>query len=316
MMTDLPHAQLAGALQDELGLVWVDLSGTDTATFEPLLAGIFAFHPLAVEDALSESHVPKIDDWSQYLYLVLHAVDFDPEQLDVDSHEVDLFLGYNYLVTHHTEQVRAIDRVWQACQRDERHVLRGPDYLLYELADGIVSDFMPCVDDLDEEIDRVEEEVFDKPTASTLSRIFTLKQAAVHLRRILSPPLEVLNRPAPDDYPMIDAEDRVYFRDVYDQLVRLVDINETLRDLVSGALDTYLSVTSNRLNEVMKVLTVVTLLFMPLTFLTGFFGMNFFGATYEVASPADGRLLLVLAVISMIGTPLLMWYWLKRKGWA
>ena len=103
---------------------------------------------------------------------------------------------------------------------------------------------------------------------------------------------------------------------MHDQLVRLVDINETLRDLVSGALDTYLSVTSNRLNEVMKVLTVVTLLFMPLTFLTGFFGMNFFGATYEVASPADGRLLLVLAVISMIGTPLLMWYWLKRKGWA
>ena len=220
--------------------------------------------------------------------MVLHAVDFDPNLLDVDTHEVDFFVGKNYLVTHHVEPVRAIERMSRACQRDERHLLRGPDYLMYEIADNLVSDFLPCVDALDEEIDRVEEEVFDRPTTGTLSRLFTLKRAVIHLRRILSPQREVMNRLARDDYDPIEEKERVYFRGAYDQLVRLYDINESLRDLVSGSLDMYLSVVSNRLNEIMKVLTIVTVLGLPLTFLTGFFGMNFFGATYEVPAPFAG----------------------------
>ena len=316
LMIELPLDQLTAALRDPQNLIWIDLSGDDTGTFQALLTDTFGFHPLAVEDALVESHIPKVDDWGEYIYLVLHAVDFDHDQLDLDTHEVDFFLGHNYLVTHHTEKVAAIERVRRAGQRDERHLMRGSDYLMYELADEIISDFMPCIDDLDEEIDRAEDEVFDRPTSATLNRIFTLKRATLHLRRILSPQREVLNRLARDDYAPIEDKERIYFRGIYDHLVRLVDINDSMRDLVSGTLDTYLSVVSNRMNEVMKVLTVVTLLFMPLTFLTGFFGMNFFGATYEVTAPADGKLLLVLAVISMVGTPLLMWYWLRRRGWA
>lgn len=317
LMIDLPTQQLATVLRDQRNLVWVDLSGEDPNAYRPFLTDLFGFHPLAIDDALVESHVPKVDDWSEYLYIVLHAVDFDLNALDVDTHEVDFFLGANYLVTHHAEPVRALDRVWSACRRDDRHLMRGADYLLYELADGIVSDFMPCIDNLDEEVDRVEEEVFAKSSSpSTLSTIFTLKRAAVHLRRILSPQREVLNRLARDDYRPIDAKERVYFRGVYDHLVRLVDINESLRDLIGGTLDTYLSAASNRLNEIMKILTVVTLLFMPLAFLTGFFGMNFFGATYEVAAPANGIWLLIVAIGSMIATPLLMWYWLRRRGWV
>jgi magnesium transporter len=316
VMTELPLDRLAAALSDPGSLIWVDLDGEDPDRYQPILADIFQFHPLAVDDALVESHFPKIDDWGDYLYLVLHAVDFDGELMDLDTHEVDIFLGPNYLVTHHIESIRAIERVRKACQRDERHLIRGSDYLLYELADGLVSDFMPCIDDLDEEIDRVEDEVFDRPSSATLSSIFALKRATVHLRRMLSPQREVLNRLARDDYRPIDDQEQVYFRGVYDQMVRLVDINESLRDLISGTLDTYLSVVSNRLNEVMKVLTVVTVLFMPLTFLTGFFGMNFFGGTYEVPSPARGMLLLIAAIVSMIVTPLLMWYWLKRRGWV
>jgi magnesium transporter len=297
--------------------VWVDLNGENPNGYRPFLTDLFGFHPLAIDDALVESHVPKVDDWSEYLYLVLHAVDFDLSALDVDTHEVDFFLGTNYLVTHHTEPVPALDRVWAACRRDDRHLMRGADYLLFELADGIVSDFMPCIDSLDEAVDRIEEEVFAKSSSpSTLSTIFTLKRAAVHLRRILSPQREVLNRLARDDYRPIDARERVYFRGVYDHLVRLVDINESLRDLIGGTLDTYLSAASNRLNEIMKILTVVTLLFMPLAFLTGFFGMNFFGSTYEVAAPANGIWLLIVAIGSMIATPLLMWYWLRRRGWV
>jgi magnesium transporter len=317
LMIDLPVERLAEVVRDRHNLIWVDLDGEDPNLYRPILADTFGFHALAIDDALIESHVPKIDDWSDYIYLVLHAVDFDLNALDVDTHEVDFFLGSNYLVTHHTDPVRAIDRTWAACQRDTRHLIRGADYLLFELTDVLVSDFMPCIDSLDEAVDRVEDEVFAKNSpSSTLNTIFTLKRAAVHLRRILSPQREVLNRMARDDYKVIDQKERVYFRGVYDHLVRLVDINESLRDLIGGVLDTYLSAASNRLNEVMKILTVVTLLFMPLTFLTGFLGMNFFGPTYEVTAPTNGVVLLVLAVASMIITPLMLWYWLKRRGWV
>lgn len=316
LMADLPLDQLTAALRNKSGLIWIDLDGEDPETYRPILADTFGFHPLAIDDALVESHIPKLDDWGEYIYLVLHAVDFDRRIMDLDTHELDCFVGPNFLVTHHTEPVRAIDRVRQACLRDKRHLLRGPDYLLFELADALISDFMPCIDDLDETIDRIEDEVFAKPTTSTLNSIFTLKRATIHLRRILSPQREVLNHLARDDYHAIDASEQIYFRGVYDHLVRLVDINESLRDLIGGTLDTYLSVVSNRLNEVMKVLTIVTVLFMPLTFLTGFFGMNFFGSTYEVASPTNSGLLLIAAITSMIGMPLLMWYWLKRRGWA
>ncbi len=317
LMIDLPQDRLAEVVQAKQQLIWIDLDGEDPIAYRPFLANTFGFHSLAIDDALIESHIPKIDDWSDYIYMVLHAVDFDPKVLDVDTHEVDIFIGANYVVTHHTESVRAIDHLWQACQRDARHLVRGADYLLYQLCDIIVADFMPCIDALDEEVDRIEEEVFSKNSSSaTLNTIFTLKRAAVHLRRILSPQREVLNRLARDDYRAIDQKERIYFRGVYDHLVRLVDINESLRDLISGVLDTYLSAVSNRLNEIMKILTVVTLLFMPLSFLTGFFGMNFFGPTYEVTAPANGVFLLIVAVSSMVLTPLVMWLWLKRRGWV
>ncbi len=315
-LIELPPEQLAAQLREHRSLIWVDLDGDDPKAHEPLLANTFNFHALAVEDALIESHYPKVDDWGEYIYVVLHAVDFDQNLLDVDTHEVDFFLGPTYVVTHHVEPVRAIDRARKAWQRDERHLTRGSDYLMYELVDSIVSDFLPCVDELDEEIDRVQDEVFNRPTTATLNRLFTLKRAVIHLRRILSPQREVLNRLARDDYQPVDDKDQVYFRGIYDHLVRLYDINESLRDLVSVTLDTYLSVVSNRLNEIMKVLTIVTVLGLPLTFLTGFFGMNFFGATYELAAPFRGVVLFIAAIGLMIGMPLAIWLWLKRRGWA
>ena len=311
-MTELPPDQLANALKVKRNLIWVDLSGEATEAYQPLLTETFGFHPLAVEDALIETHLPKIDDWDEYIYLVLYGVDFDQAKLEVDSHEVDIFLGPNYLVTHHTEQVNAIERLRSICQRDARRLQRGTDYLLFELADVIVADFMPCLDALDETANDLEDEVFNNPARDTLPRIFTLKRAAIQLRRILSPQREVLNRLARDEYRVIDAKERIYFRGVYDHLVRLHDINEGLRDLIGGALDIYLSAASNRLNEVMRILTLVTVLGLPLTFLTGFFGMNFFGASYEIPAPFGGNVLFLIAMLAMIFTPLVVYVMLKE----
>jgi magnesium transporter len=311
-MTELPLEQLPEALKIKRNLIWVDLSGEDSATYQPLLTDTFGFHPLAVEDALEETHLPKIDDWDEYLYLVLYAVDFDKAQLDVDSHEVDVFAGSNYVVTHHIEAINAIERLRASCLREARRLQRGADYLLFEVADAIVADFLPCLDALDDAANELEDEVFNNPTQDTLGRIFTLKRAAIRLRRILSPQREVLNRLARDEYRPIDAKERIYFRGVYDHMVRLNDINESLRDLISGALDIYLSAVSNRLNEVMRILTMVTVLGLPLTFLTGFFGMNFFGATYELPAPFGGWLLFLFAMSAMIITPIVVYTMLKQ----
>jgi magnesium transporter len=312
VMTELPLEQLHNALAVKRNLLWVDLDGEDNASYQPLLIDTFGFHPLAVEDALVETHLPKIDDWDEYIYLVLYGVDFDHKKLEVDSHEIDAFLGPNYLVTHHTEPVTALERLRSICQRDARRLQRGADYLLFELADAVVADFMPCLDELDETANDLEDEVFNNPTKETLPRIFALKRAAIHLRRILSPQREVLNRLARDEYRVIDAKERIYFRGVYDHLVRLHDINEGLRDLIGGALDIYLSATSNRLNEVMRILTMVTVLGLPLTFLTGFFGMNFFGGTYELPAPFEGKLLFITAMLTMIITPIVLYTLLKQ----
>src|SRR5512139_3241920 len=311
-MIELAPDQLASALKVKRNLIWVDLSGDDTSVHQPLLTETFGFHPLAVEDALVETHLPKIDDWDEYIYLVLYGVDFDRTNLEVDSHEVDVFVGSNFVVTHHTENVNAIERLRSIYQRDAHRLQRGADYLLFELADAIVADFMPCLDELDDTANEMEDEVFNNPTRETLPRIFTLKRSAIQLRRILSPQREVLNRLARDEYRVIDAKERVYFRGIYDHLVRLHDINEGLRDLIGGALDIYLSATSNRLNEVMRVLTLVTVLGLPLTFLTGFFGMNFFGGTYELPAPFEGWLLFLIAMLSMIITPLVLYRLLKE----
>ncbi|MBC8448832.1 MAG: magnesium/cobalt transporter CorA [Chloroflexi bacterium] len=307
--------QFAAVLQDAHGLLWVDLMGEPPAACAPILHDTFGFHPLAVDDALEETHVPKVDDWGAYIYLVLHAVVFDVHGVEpLHTLELDVFLGSNYLVTYRTRPISAVDRVWAACQRDERHLQRGAARLLYQLADELVADYMPVVEGMDETIDQIEDQIFDSPGPSLLERIFTLKRGLLRLRRMIAPQREVLNKLARGDYAIIGEEDRVFFRDVYDHLVRLHDITESLRDLLGGALDTYLLVISNRMNEVMKTLTLITTLFMPVSFLTGFFGMNFFQPVLSLEA-WTGRMAFLLLLATMVLLPAGMYLWMRRRAW-
>jgi magnesium transporter len=182
------------------------------------------------------------------------------------------------------------------------------------LADELAADYMPVVEGMDESIDQIEDQIFDNPGPSLLGQIFTLKRALLHLRRIIMPQREVLNKLARGDYAVIEAQHRVFFRDVYDHLVRLHDITEGLRDLVGGALDTYLSVVSNRMNQVMKTLTVITTLFMPISFLVGFFGMNFFQPTAPLDAWTDHPAF-VLLMAAVILTPVGMYVWMRKRAW-
>jgi magnesium transporter len=174
---------------------------------------------------------------------------------------------------------------------------------------------MPLVEQIDKDIDVLEDQIFEKPDPKTLERLFALKRALLVMRRVLTPQREVLNKLARDDYRVIDPEDRVFFRDVYDHLVRLHDLNESMRDLVGGVLDMYLSVINNRLNEVMKTLTVITSVFMPISFIAGFFGMNFFlpagGLLNWTGNPA---FYITLALIILL--PLSMFIWMRKRTWV
>ena len=269
--------EVRNELKDPESLVWVDLNSESIDDSRHILTDEFKFHPLSVDDALVETHIPKIDDWETYLYLALIAVHPDQPLEDIDkSIELDIFLGKNFIVTYHPEEINAINRVWETFQRDERRLLRGSNFILYLIMDEMANDYMAMIDQIDQDVETLEDLVMEKPDNSLLQRIFTIKRSLLNLRRIVAPQREVLNKLSRGDFEVIGQKERMYYRDVYDHLVRIHDITESLRDLVAGALDTYLSVVNNRLNDIMKTLTIITTLFMPLSFLTGFFGMNFF----------------------------------------
>ena len=314
VISDLPIASLDQALQDDDGLLWIDFLEEDPEVCAPILRETFGFHPLAIEDALVESHNPKVDDWGTYLYLVLNGVQFEEASTEpLQAHELDVFLGANYLVSHQATTIPAVERVWSLCIRDERQLQRGSARLLYKVIDELVSDYMPVIEQIDDALDQMEDQVFDNPEQNLLQRIFRLKRAVPQLRRILSPQREVLNKIARGDDNVLRDEDRVYYRDIYDHLVRMHDITEGLRDLVSGVLDTYLSVISNRMNEVMKTLTVITTFFMPLAFLTGFFGMNFFQPSLSI--PVwTGNFAFIALLATIVLLPVIMFLWMRRRA--
>ncbi len=312
---NIPASEFPKLLRDRKGLLWVDFDQVSPEESLPILQR-FGFHELAINDALQQTHSPKVDDWGDYLYIVLNYVDVngDGKAWKLDLDELDIFLGRNYLVTHHDMPLPAIEETWQSCDRDPRNVRGGADHLLYKIIDHLVAGYMPTVERVDEAIDELEDQIFDKPSPRTLEQLFSLKRVLLAMRRILLPQREVLNKLARDDYRVIDPTDRIFFRDIYDHLVRLHDLNENLRDLVGGALDTYLSVINNRMNEVMKTLTIITTLFMPLAFVTGFFGMNFFepvgGLTPWTTNPA---FFFTLAIILLL--PISMFLWMRRRKW-
>ncbi|MFT3892668.1 MAG: magnesium/cobalt transporter CorA [Anaerolineales bacterium] len=312
---NIPPQEFPQLIRNRRGLLWVDFSGESASDSLPILQG-FGFHPLAIDDALQETHVPKLDDWGNYLYIVLNYMNVaeNGEYWETEVDELDIFLGQNYIVTHHDNPVKAIDETWDACDRDQRNIQDGADHLLYKITDNLVAGYMPAVEKIDAAIDEIEDQVFDRPSPRTLERLFALKRILLAMRRIILPQREVLNKLARDDYQVIDPKDRIFFRDIYDHLVRLHDLNESLRDLVSGALDTYLSVVNNRMNDIMKTLTIITTLFMPITFITGFFGMNFFEPVAHLVGWTSRQVFAgVLSIMLLF--PVVMFLWMRRRTW-
>jgi magnesium transporter len=253
--------------------VWVDLA-SPTHEEAALLQTMFNFHELSIEDALSESHHPKVESYGHYLYVILHGIDFQAAKHHFATHDTDFFVGPNYLVTVHDGTSRSITQLRDICQRNEHVLSDGPVALLHRIVDAMVDNYMPEVEKLDERLEDVERQVFDDPGQHLVKPILGLKRDVASMRRVLLPQRDVVGRLARREFPMISEQIAYRFRDVYDHLVRLTDESMLFHDRLSSLLDAHLTSVSTRLNQVMMVLTVIATIFMPLTVLSGMWGMN------------------------------------------
>ena len=253
--------------------VWVDLSAP-TPDEARVLSEFFHFHELAIEDALMEIHHPKVESYGDYLYVILHGINFQEREHCFSTQDVDFFLSEQFLVTVHPGTSRTLTEMHAVCLRNHRVLGEGPGALLHRIVDAMVDHYRPEVDRLNERLDALEEQIFERPDARLAREILDFKADVSSLRRVVLPQRDVIGRLARREFTFISESLAYRFRDVHDHVVRLVDEAVFFQDRVSSLLDAHLSQVSNQLNGVMKVLTIIATLFMPLTVLTGLYGMN------------------------------------------
>lgn len=251
---------------------WVDI--TDPTEDElRLLSDPFGFHPLSIEDAASESHHPKAETYDGYLYLILHGIDSTASVLA--THDVDFFVGPHYLITIRDGLSRSFPEVANACLRNERVLAEGPAALAHRLIDTMVDHYRPEIDRIDDRLDSIEARILeDREDGEVVREILGLKRDVMALRRVILPQRDVLGRLARREFAHLTDELAFRFRDVYDHVVRVADETLLFQDRVTSMFETHLSNVSNRLNRVMKILTILSTIFLPLTVLTGIYGMN------------------------------------------
>jgi magnesium transporter len=258
---------------ESTAVVWADIEGPVEADRE-LLSGVFHIHELAVEDALEEIHHPKIESYDGLLYLILHGITAAKGAGGFDTQDVDFFLGRNYLVTVHHGPSRSVASEHQACQRRPDIFQDGPVGICHRIIDRLVDHYGPEVDAIEERLEALEASVFERPWHSPLKELLGVKRDIAALRRVALPQRDAIGRLARREFSEISEAIAYRFRDVYDHLVRISDEAILLQDRATSLVDAHLSNQSNRLNRVMKVLTVISTIFMPLTVLTGLYGMN------------------------------------------
>ena len=254
-------------------MMWVDLAAPSIPE-SLILSDTFAFHPLSVEDATSVLQYPKIEAYDGYLYAVLHGIDFHAGEHGFATHDVDFFIGATYLVSVHDGHSTSIKDLRAHATRNPKILGEGAVALFHRIVDSMVDHYRPEVEKLEDRLDELEKEVFDKPAPTLVRSILDEKRDVASLRRIVTPQRDVVARLARRDFVDISTEMAFRFRDVYDHLQRIADDASIFQDRITGILDAHLSATSNRLNEVMKVLTVVATIFGPPTLLAGVWGMN------------------------------------------
>ncbi len=257
------------------GLLWVDLEAP-TDEERAVLRDVFDFHPVTIDICAEVTAHPLVHAYDNYLFLVLHAVDFRKRDHLVRTLEVDIYWGENLVVTHHRDPIRTLTEVRAHCENQATTLMsRTTEFFVFTLVDRIIDNFGPSLQRIDEGIEACERAAFRDPRDAVLQEILSLKRSAVHLARIASAQRDVAGRLMRGEFDLVTQEGLAYWRSAYEHLFRMAQAVDAQRDLVNAARDTYLSVLSNRMNEVMKVLTIIATIFIPITFVAGIYGMNF-----------------------------------------
>jgi magnesium transporter len=294
---------------------WVDLIAQDEASLATLRER-FEFHPLALEDCATLDQRPKLEDYGDHLFLVTQTFHCEGEGVDgLTMQELHCFLGERYLVTVHAEPMGEIDELWRRATGDTKLLGKGADFVAYLIADAMVDDCFPVLDRISDQLEAIEDQVLTRTTSrDTLGQVFALKHHLVTMRRVLSPQREVFAALARREDELISERTAVYFRDVYDHLARLNESIEANRDLLGNALEAHLSSVSQRTNDVMKALTLMSAIFLPLAFVVGFFGQNFDNFPLLSGWQHNDGLMWVMLLLC-VATPVTMLLWFRKKEW-
>jgi magnesium transporter len=290
--------------------VWVDLLNPSKDEGLHILRDVFHFHDLAVEDALSELEYPKVESYGDYLYLILHRIDFKAPEHCFKTHDVDFFLGANFLVTIHSGDSRSIEHIADICARNAMALGEGVAALLHRIIDSMIDNYRPELDELTERLDDLEQRVFDG-NVNLAKDILNFKKDVASLRRVVQPQRDVVGRLARREFPLINEQISYRFRDVHDHLVRIADESMFFQDRISSLLDANLAIVSNQLNSIMKILTVIATIFMPLTFITGLYGMNVDLPHFGMG----GSTMFWVLMGIMIGIVVFMLIYFRRRSW-
>jgi magnesium transporter len=288
-------------------VIWFDGEG-DTPELRQLLLDQLKVHPLTVEDIFEEAQSPKIEDYGEYLYVVLHGVRGGPD--DLHTVELDVVIGKNWLFTHHDDKLSCVQEVAETLQRNPKQMERGPAFVAHALIDRLTDTYLPVIDAFEEQVDELEKEVVQRPDRSVLPKLFGVKRSLQRLRRISVYQRDMLQRLSRGDFQVLPKRVLPFYRDVYDHFVRIADFADSYRELVTAALDIYMSGVANRTNDVMKALTLISTIMLPLNFIVGFYGMN-----VDLPGQKWAHIVVILSMVMAAVSLGLMWQF-KRRRWV
>ncbi|MCB1665509.1 MAG: magnesium/cobalt transporter CorA [Pseudomonadales bacterium] len=291
-------------------VTWLNIEGVHDAAVVQSVGEMFELHPLVMEDILNTDQRPKIEVHEHYLYIVVKVLNFDVADSQARVEQISLILGNGFVLSFQEGKDDIFQGVRTRLESGRRIRTLGPDYLCYALIDTVVDNYFMLLEQFGDQVELLEEELLSNPTPDTLQKIHHYKREMLLLRKAVWPLREVLTSMIRDDSTQISQDTQLYLRDVYDHTIHIMDTVDTIRDLLAGMLDLYISSTSNRMNEIMKVLTIFASIFMPLTFIAGIYGMNFQympELSIRWAYPA------VMAVMALIGVGLAFYF--RWKKW-
>ena len=308
---DVQEVEECFPFKDKPTVTWINIDGVHRVDVIEKIGKHFNLHPLALEDIVNTGQRPKIEDFSDYVFIVLRMLYHDGRVSETQAEQLSLVLGSNWVITFQENAGDVFDSIRERVRSDKGRIRKmGADYLVYALVDAVVDNYFMILEKIGEDIEEIEDELVTNPSPETLQTIHNLKRQMIFLRKSVWPLREVISRLERWESPLIQKSTYIYLRDVYDHTIQVIDAIETFRDMLSGMLDIYLSSVSNRMNEVMKVLTIIATIFIPLTLVAGLYGMNF-KYMPELEWPYGYPLVLLF----MLTIGVLMVIYFRRKRW-